>query len=305
MTNYIVYADVLWALNFFLDFFLLWATGRFLRLKYKIWRLLLSAAVGALYGTLLLVPSLSWCYSLPGVIISSLLLLIMAFSFGGWLSLLKKAASFYLIAFAMAGAVLGGSQLLSQQGIVIGASGSVKAGTLLFGIIMALILARRGVVYIRQLGHKESFIVELKISVLGRSCSIKGLIDTGNNLNEPVGGLPVIVSEYRSLMGLLPQGLRNAYQQYAAVDPAFVLQQPLPDGWGRRLRLVPFDSIGYRHGLLLGFRPDKVVINGEKTLSTDAVVICLAQQSFAGGEYQAIVNPDILLTAEILKEVSA
>ncbi len=303
MTNYVVYADVLWALNFFLDFFLLWATGRFLRLHYKMWRLLLSAVVGAVYGTLLLVPALSWCYTLPGAIISSLLLLIIAFSFGGWISLLKKAASFYLIAFAMAGAVLGGSQLLSQQGIVLGATGSIRAGTLLFGVFMALILARRGVVYLKQLGHKESFIVELKISILGRSCLIKGLIDTGNNLNEPVSGLPVIVCEYRSLMGLLPQGLRNAYQQYA--DPALVLQQPLPDGWGRRLRLVPFDSIGYRHGLLLGFRPDKVVLNGEKTLATDAVIIGLAQQSFAGGEYQAIVNPEILLAAEIIKEVSA
>ena len=56
--TYIIYADVLFLLNFLLDFALLWASGRFLRFKIKYWRLFLASLIGALYGVGILIPGL-------------------------------------------------------------------------------------------------------------------------------------------------------------------------------------------------------------------------------------------------------
>lgn len=62
--TYTVYADVLFFLNLFMDFFLLWATGRFLRLTANYPRLLLAAFVGALYGVGFIFPGLEIFYTM-------------------------------------------------------------------------------------------------------------------------------------------------------------------------------------------------------------------------------------------------
>ena len=49
MNHYIVYADILLALNFFCDFFLLWTAGKILRRQISLLRILAASIVGAFY----------------------------------------------------------------------------------------------------------------------------------------------------------------------------------------------------------------------------------------------------------------
>lgn len=307
--HYIVYADILLALNFFMDFFLIWAAGRFLRLQGGLTRQLSAAALGAVYAVGILSPELAMFYTPPFAVLASLLLLRLAFPYRGLKSYVRLIAVFYLIAFAMAGAALAGASLLSRRGLQFGPLQSVRAGALLFGLLMAAILARRGVALVRRNWRKESFMVQVEIWAAGRRCLVTALIDTGNDLVEPVSGKPVLVCEYKSLQGLLPQGLRHLMEQHAAHDPAQVMQAALAGeasgGWEKRLRLIPFASIGKDHGMLLGFAPDKLIIYSEGKLQTREAVVALYHSQLGKGEYQAVMNPGLLLYADEEKAVSA
>lgn len=294
MSNYVVYADVLLVLNFLLDFFLLWATGRFLRLKPKAWRLLLAALIGSLYGVCVIVPELTFLYPIWLKLLFSLALVRIAFPFGSWRRFLQATGAFYLISFAMSGAVLGGSAFFSN-GLNLGSESYIRWGALFFAVFAAVIIASWGIRKISQNWRQENFQTKLEIWAGGRSCFLPALIDTGNTLSDPLSGRPVIVGEYRQLASLLPQGLRRSFELYAEKDPSQVLQNAQIDGWEKRLRLIPFSSIGRNHGLLLGFKPDKVIIHGQEKLETNQVIICLYQKSMAGDKkYQAIINPEIM-----------
>ena len=62
MSAYVVYIDVLLLLNFCFDFLLLAASGRFLRRRAALLRLLLASALGAVYGAAIVLPQLSFFY---------------------------------------------------------------------------------------------------------------------------------------------------------------------------------------------------------------------------------------------------
>ncbi|MGI5892738.1 MAG: sigma-E processing peptidase SpoIIGA [Bacillota bacterium] len=293
--TYTIYADVLFFLNFFLDFFILWATGRFLRIKANYPRLLLAAFIGALYGVGIIFPDLSYLYSLILKLAFSLLLLRIAFPYRGFASFLQCIGAFYLISFAMAGAVLGGSSLLAGSGINIAGTEIVRWTSLVFALMMAIVLARKSFLWIKKNWNKENFKVNLEIFAQGHRCFIAALIDTGNDLADPISTNPVIVAEYQGLRPLLPQGLRELFESYGDSDPTQILQKGNIDGWEKRLRLIPFASIGKHHGMLLGFKPDKIIIYDEQKRETDQVIVALYRQKLGKDDsYQAIINPDVL-----------
>lgn len=257
----------------------------------------------------MLLPSLAWLYTVPSAVLVSLLLLWVAFGYGGRRAFLKLLVGFYLVAFAMAGSALAGSYFLERQGYRIGLQQTVSSGALLFGLAVAVILARRGVAMLRSKWNREEFHTTVEVWVGGRNCRFPALIDTGNDLREPISGLPVVVADYHSLCPLFPESLRNLYAHCG--DDAIELlkgmeKSSVGGGWSQRLRLVPFSSVGRKYGMLPGFRADRVVITeaGQKHLVQ--AVICIGSKGFCGGQaYRAVLNPELLAAAEQIREVSA
>ena len=147
----------------------------------------------------------------------------------------------------------------------------------------------------------------VEVWVAGRSCRFPALIDTGNDLREPISGLPVMVADYQALCPLLPEALRRLYASYG--DDAIELlrgmeQISVGGGWQQRLRLIPFSSVGKKYGMLPGFRADRVVVteSGQKHLVQ--AVICIGGRGFCGGQdYRAVLNPELLAGAEQIREV--
>ena len=306
MNHYIVYADILLALNFFCDFFLLWTAGKILRRQISLLRILAASIVGAFYGLTVVIPALTWMAHPFCMFVVSLLLLRLAYRWDEPKSFLRLAGVFYLTAFAMAGAALAGSRLLEQNGIVFAPMQTLKAGSLLFALFIAIILGRRGWSAIKKNWHKEDFQLKIKIMVNGHSCQMPALLDTGNDLREPLSGLPVLVADYQALRTIMPEYLRQAFEQHGHDSPEMVLHEISThntDGWLKRMRLIPFASIGKQNGLLLGFKPDMLILEGASKRQTNQVMICISAESLGNG-YQAVINPEILNGGEKYKEAS-
>ena len=309
--SYVIYLDVLLILNFCLDFMLLWASGRFLRRYTPLWRLLLASFVGAVYGAAIIFPQLEILFVPSAAVLVSLLLLGIAYPYCNAVAFLRLTGVFYLIACAMAGSVMAGSSLLQRQSIsfILPGISTVHAVALLSAVPVILIVSRRGLAALKNNWRKDSFYISITLDVDGHQCSIPAFIDTGNDLQDPLSRLPVIVVDYTAISCLFPHQLCCIIAEHGD-HPTEILQQiySLSGGekWAKRLRLVPFSSIGRQNGLLLGFRPDNVFFEKEGRTVRSMAIIAVTQK-LAGGrlEYQAIVNPDLLTNCEYIKEASA
>ncbi len=280
MSAMVVYGDLLFLANLVEDGLLLWAVATLSGRRISAGRLLLGAVLGALYGTLAVVEGGVW-WNPAAKLVASLLVLVFTFVPFPWLGLGRLLVLFYALSFGLGGIDFGLYYLLGRSQAF---AGPVPAWIPLVGTGLGYVLVRATSRFLRVKGRREGHRVEMEIRFAGRVATLQALVDTGNQLRDPFKGHPVVVVEKGALGDLLPgevqQWLNVAGLE--GIDPGTV-QSP----WVGRLRLVPFQAVGQRQGIMLGFKPDAVFLGGE---GTSEVVVALAEQRLSTtGDYRALV----------------
>lgn len=292
MPKYTLYLDV-WLLrlgcNFLFEYLLLWATATVTRTRTNPRRLLLASSVGTFHYLLYLLASLGLIpfYGLlrffPIIILVSLLMVIVAFYPAIRRKLFSVLGYFYGIGFAAAGAGMASAYLL----------GSIEAPRFLLGMVVSiftiLLIAELGWGIVHERMVKRVYQIPLQISCNGVVIKTTALIDTGNQLKDPVNQKPVIIVEQRALTSLLPAELTsilaNLKENARALDSLSQITV-----WQTRIRLIPFRSIGESNGLLVGFRPDEVKIANQPIANELHPTIAIHPDSLdPQGEYSALV----------------
>jgi stage II sporulation protein GA (sporulation sigma-E factor processing peptidase) len=148
----------------------------------------------------------------------------------------------------------------------------------------ALVLA--GERFLRLRSHRAGF-VEMEIRLAGRGICLPALVDSGNQLRDPLKGQPVVVVEMAALGDFLPVDVREWLQAGNGGD-----WEPGDSPWSGRLRIIPFQSLGQQRGVMLGFKPDAVLLEGREV--GQLVVATARQKLSATGIYRALV-PSVLL----------
>lgn len=274
MTTYTIYADLLFLVNFILDLILLYAVSRFGAFATSRKRLFFGALAGAAYGVLMIFPSLSFLGNFFFKLLASLLIVRIAFVYQSKKKYFSAVAYFYLISFAMAGAVMGGTALLEGMGIT-NTGFTFTAFALIFALLICLLLSKIGTDYIKKNFHRNSYVEMIDISFQGKNARVNALIDTGNELVDPVSKRPVIVAEFDAVKDILPYPLQDAFKRYGKSDVTKILSELIEKPVVKSLRLVPFSSIGKNNGLLLGFKPDDIIVPGRNQCHIENTIICL------------------------------
>ena len=128
---------------------------------------------------------------------------------------------------------------------------------ILIGIVIALVISLVVFSYNHKRKQMARFIVDAKVLYKDKESIFKALIDTGNTLRDPLSNRPVFVVELSQLQNLLPKELIDYYNSPIRTnieDLLINLNDKFP------LLLVPFKSIGSDNGIILGFKPDNVII---------------------------------------------
>ena len=301
MGQYVVYADVLWLINFGMDFILLWATAKVGHFPIHKRRLILSAFVGAIYGVCIIIPQFSLAYLFPIKIAFSLLMLWIAFGSLPWRRFFRAVLYFYLLSFTMAGAVLGCSSLLKSGAFSYFDGFSIHWVSLLFAIAAAFFIAYWAITYIRQNFRKEQLLLKADILIENKKVMVTAFMDTGNDLKDPITQKSVMVVEYAALQKALPLGFCKLYEKYAGYDVVKIFEKANTMNMDLNLRLIPFNAIGRDNGMLLGIKPRVVVFKGAKNneeIIRRDIILCLYHRPLGKAKgYNAIVNP-LVLTAE-------
>lgn len=287
----IIYGDVLFIVNFSMDFLTVFLTSKIIHADVSLVQLLLSSGIGALYGVMSLFQSGPVWLTVFVNISVTLIMAFVAFGLRSIMSLIRNGAIIYAVGFLIGGAmtalftlvnngisgrsiVVEGQQRTMYNDIPFSAFIIIAAVSVAFSYICGILIKKRS----------AQRTAEIKLSVGNRHIVLKGLVDTGNLLSEPAGGLPVAVCTYERLEPLLPVGVRPLFR-----DSRVGLLEFADPQLARKIRMIPVSHVGGK-GMLIGIIPDRAEINGE------AKKLCIActSRTQSLGERECIIPANIL-----------
>ena len=275
----VVYLDRVFVLNGIVDYLLLLGTAWLCGLPLHRKRLVLCAALGGLYAAVVFLPRTAVLGHPVVRVLAGGAMALLAFQ-GRW----RPAGLFFLLAAGLAGAVL-------AAGL---ACGSVRglAQRLYFAdiswqvliLVSALFYAALRLFMGQAARHMGGELLQVRISVGGRTQVVTALHDTGNTLRDPVSGCPALVLERRAAdMLWTPEVARVLAEN---VPPEVKMARLHRMGCTVRFTLLPFRAVGTEAGLLLAARSDYIEVNGRRYPRTP-VALC-EQPVSDGGGYHAL-----------------
>lgn len=229
-----IYADIVFAVNFFIDYLILWMSFSFLNIKVKLVNILFAAILGGLIAVL---AAIFYSHSLLKIVFCIVGLMCMLYMCVG-----KKRMKIYTKLFAMVymfSMVLGGvvCMLFGMNNLSNSLCALITAAAVMF-------LSFRAYVYV----FKRSIInryIDAVVKIEGCEYKVNLLCDSGNLLIDPYTYLPIIVLK-KSALKL--------------------------DGLSLKTRLVPVETIT-GGGLISVLTPESIVlIDGEQQIHIKAVV---------------------------------
>lgn len=283
--SFVVYVDLLAAClvaEFWRDFLILWAGGEIANRRPRPGGLFLGAILGSLYylGFLLItkggIPLSPWLLALLSLIMPALMVLIAFYKH----DLRLVLPLVYLLAL-LAGGI---GYWLSSMHVP-------RIWVLLGPHVAVLIVAEIGWGLLHERFWESFGQVALIVEIGEKKQVIRALIDSGNELIEPVSGKRVIIVEKRVLKTLIPRDVMESLDEMTPL-----LTGSNYEYWGRRLVLVPFRSVGKNSGVLTGLRPDAVYLKHKsKQVKLPGVIIGLENNPLSHkNEYQALIHPALL-----------
>lgn len=301
MATYI-YADVILAENFIMNLIILWCTARLTRYKHSWIKLVVASMLGAGYALFSYFPEYSYLYTLVLKVLFSILIVIIAYTPLRFDVLLKLTGVFYIVSFVFGGAAFGlfyftNGLRLTWRGISFIDRFPLKI--LIAAVIIAFLTVKYSWDYIQHRIKREKILTSLEIQIDGKTATLDVLIDTGNALKDPITNAPVAITEYQALDEVFPEEIKKIFRQEESDLQIIAEITAIPD-WASRFRVVPFKSLGRENGMLIGFRPDRItVMDGQKKIEIKNAVVAVYRRSLSrDGEYQGLINPDMLKNIE-------
>ena len=298
----VIYADLVCLLNGLIDYLLLWLTAGIRKQRIKHWRLGIAALIGGLYSTLYLWSEFLFLYTLIGKITLSLLMIWIAFGFHHPLTYFRNLRVFYLVCFLVGGGIMALHYALGDDVQVAGGMFLTYSNTgfgspvswllVLLGFPLVWLYSKWSFRSLEERSTITDFLVPIRIHIAEHVTKCMGLIDTGNQLRDPITRSPVIMVEYAQLKPFLPESLR---EMITMKNWDQKLHQ-LPSEWLVRVQLIPFRVAKSQGDIMLALKPDQIEIWKENEWNKiGKVLIGIDDGNLSSdGTYQAILHPSCL-----------
>ena len=262
-----LYVDVLFAINFSMDFLSLFITMKILHKKVYKARTLISSTLGGLYGVCEMLIQTSFVISVIVNVAVSVLMCLIAFTE-------KKIGKLTIEIIVLWGcsATLGGTMSILYVFLNRLMSDYIKnySYDVVFGGARFFIIAALSVIIallFSKIFSQKATVMEAEIKILFKNSSyvFKGLCDSGNVLKEPITGRSVILVSASSKIG-----------------------RAISEEHEMKKRYIPYVGVGST-GMLKGIIPQKILINDSEK---SAVVAPIENINFAG--YDALIPASLI-----------
>ncbi len=262
-----VYGDLLFFVNFCMDFQCLFLTAKLLHRPFPILRAAISAVLGALYACIALFVVTAGGVAFAADLAVCFLMCAIVFPWTGrsfWRSFIPFGL-YFGVSFAVGGVMSGMAALLSRLELPV-QKGAGQISSLAFFLLAAFgglctflwgRLCQR-----RAKGARAT----LTLTLMQKKLTVRGLVDTGNLLTDPASGRPVAILDKRVADTWLPAPLRGITQSEL---------QCLPHELVRRVRLIPAKTVTGA-GMLIAILPEQALLDaGRGPLAVELAVAAM------------------------------
>ncbi|EZP77956.1 sigma-E processing peptidase SpoIIGA [Parageobacillus genomosp. 1] len=303
-----VYLDVIWLLNLCFDSLLLWLTAIMLKRDVVWWRVLVGAFIGSLLVVMMFTPFSVYVQHPVIKVLCSFLIVFAAFGFKRIRYFLENLFTFYFATFTVGGGMVAVHYFLQREidihrGMLttysLGVGDPVSWMFVLVGFPILWFFSRARIAGIREKKLRFEHIVDVVIVFDGRPLSLKGLIDSGNQLYDPISKIPVMIVEKEKVKEVLPEELVQQLRLETSMD---WYHHPVFEKWVHRLRIIPYRVVGSEQQFLIAVKPDRIMIFYERQwLEVEKGLIGLNETKLsADGEYECIIHPKMVQTGRKL-----
>jgi stage II sporulation protein GA (sporulation sigma-E factor processing peptidase) len=299
-----IYLDVIWFLNFCIDLLLLLLTALVLKRNLVKWRLLLGALVASSVLFLVVTPFSSLYYHPMFKLAFSTCIVVTTFGFRRFSYFIQNLLTFYFVSFICGGGLIALHFFFNNEMVILNGVVTTKStglGTPIswllvligFPVIWFLSKKRFELIEVRKVKYEE--IVDVDLFILDRHLKLKGLVDSGNQLQDPLTKKPVMIIDMNILQNKFPKSI---VQQ--AKHPEMIGDQSIEIDceWEEKLCIIPYRGIGQVNQFIIGIRPDKVVVtleNGEELDSSNVIVGLNFTNLSSEGDFNCILHPQMLI----------
>jgi stage II sporulation protein GA (sporulation sigma-E factor processing peptidase) len=308
-----VYVDILFFLNFFIDLSLLIFTAIYNKQEINKFRIVIAACIGAIYGSIWVIVYEHIIYSILGKFVFSFILLSLAFSWKNLRCFINNIYVFYVINILAAGAVITIQMLIMSQRqlyskwITFGEDTvwmlEVSITALIFGIPLTIILVRNMYYHYKKQSWKKSWIFNCKIIYKNNEVSFKGLVDTGNQLKEPITNRPISIIEHNIVKNIMPAIVNTIYAN-SSFNIAYYHELLNKYSSLNSFTIINYRGMGSGQQYLLAFKPDLITISTEEgDINYNNGLIAITTQVLSGiNDFNAIIHPNLLEGTKCKKE---
>lgn len=296
-----VYLDVIWALNFLFDTLLLCLTALILKRRFNYLRLIFGGFIGSIIILLSVTPLHTYSNHPFTKLFFSLLMVLAAFGYKRFSYFIKGVMTLYLVTFLTGGALIGTHyfiqfdfHLASNVALksIQGFGDPISWLFVMIGFPLAWHFSKNTVGQIEMTKIQYDQIVDVSIQIEGYHFKVKGLIDSGNQLYDPISKWPVM---FVSVIAI--QDLPEALTLIASHSEKIIHgERELEPNLERKMRIIPYKVVGGDHQLILALKPDEIEIEikGEKQVVEKGLVSFTNQQLSSDDAFQCIVHPKML-----------
>lgn len=292
-----VYADLLFLINAGMDGLCLLLTGKLLHHRVKAWRVAVGAVLGGVYAVAaLLLPDMGQAPSLLCDL--GMCITMCAVVFGekrrGWFKgILATAGVYFALSMALGGVMTALYHLLNRAGIASLLAGLSEGGGDGLGswLFLVLVLIGGGVSLWggRLLRRSRAVrVCTVTVELDGKTATLRGLVDSGNLLRDPMGGRVVICAEEKVMRKLLSPSLA------AVMSGASPHEVRLSSADARRVRVIPAGTAA-GEGLLYGFIPDRITLTAEGDNQGREIDAAVAVTPIPTEGVEALIPPELVI----------
>ena len=293
-----IYIDIVIIENLIMNYIILLATGVVTKSSIKSIRLIFASLLGAVYSVLAYSGILKVYSNIVMKILLSVIIIYVAFNPKNKKKMWKTLVIFYLISFAFGGAayaliyIVKPKDIIMKNGLFLGTY-PLKS-TLLGGIIVFtfIIITFKS---IKRKFNTKDITYKIEIRINEKEIKTNALIDTGNMLKEPITGTPVIIVEKVLLYDCMPKEILNNLEEIIGGDFEKIPKH-IQTKYISKLKLIPFSSLGKENGILLGIKPEEVVVtkDEEKITYTNIIIGIYNKSLTKNGEYQSLMGMEFI-----------
>lgn len=218
-----VYIDIYIFENIVINLFLLLLTFKLLRFSFNKKNICIAAVLGGLYGLVIfcnvnLLNSIAFKLLIPAIMIY------ISLESKKFKYVLKSILVFFMLAFMLGGICFGALQM--QNTYMIGQAFVVENNSIKYivlSVAIVFIFINRIVDLLKDRALVKNFLYDIYITEGTRTVLVKGFLDTGNELREPITNLPCILIENEYFLQLEFNKKDEYVIRYKTIDSSDVL----------------------------------------------------------------------------------